>query len=454
MNGAGVSSVALLCLLPGMLAAQDKPPFKSDAACQQALRANKPLRAFTEGDLDIQNHVVYVQPLVSIYSGAKFTVYVEEYNLVRMAGFDITNGSITDRGVWPGYEGRLYFVFHDETTRKQAISAIKNCDRHLCAGADNADLLKYVMLEVFYSRTARTMQIRKSQYIAPVECTIVGQPSTNSKINEFREKFLMPDSDTVLSTYAPYNAVVGEENLTFKPWSVLLGDTRTLETSPGVLKITGTGTPLLFEVFESTAREAANEHATQEHLNSILARQRAAIPTPQQPLPIPPHKPGPAYSDRDFLVRDRSELWNGQRRLGLNIKGRGRVLGIYNYNAVTHTGMPIVAIAGQREQQPIVCTMGVGLEFPSGLKIGDSVLVEGSNYDKDTPLAATERQELASSERVGGPDIPHFKCTLRNLSDPTLHGITRSQWDPVCFNPSSAKPDSRLNEYCRSTSTD
>ena len=67
------------------------------------------------------------------------------------------------------------------------------------------------------------------------------------------------------------------------------------------------------------------------------------------------------------------------------------MLEIYNYNAVTHTGMPIVAIAGQRERQQIVCTMGVGLEFPSGVKIGDSVLVEGSNYDKDTRLTATER---------------------------------------------------------------
>ena len=123
MNGAGISSVALLCLLPGMLAAQNAPTFKSDASCQQAIRANKPIRAFTPGDLDIQSHVVYIQPLVSIYSDTKLTVYVEEYNLIRMAGLDVTNGLVTDRGMWPGYEGRLYFVYRDETARNQAIAA-------------------------------------------------------------------------------------------------------------------------------------------------------------------------------------------------------------------------------------------------------------------------------------------------------------------------------------------
>ena len=327
MNGAGVSSVALLCLLPSMLAAQNAATFKSDASCQQAIRANKPVRAFTPGDLDIQNHVVYIQPLVSIYSDTKLTVYVEEYNLIRMAGLDVTNGLVTDRGVWPGYEGRLYFVYRDETARNQAITAIKSCDRHLCSGSDDADLLKYVMLEVFYSRAARDMQIRKSQYIAPVECTILGQQSADNRMNEFKTKFVAADSDTILSSYAPYNAVVGEENLTFKPWSVLLGDTRALEAAPGLLRITATGTPLFFEIFESIARDATNEHATRTHLEAMLARQRAGIPAQQQPLPIPPHTPGPAYSDKDFLVRDQSEIWNGQRRLGQNIKGRGRVSG-------------------------------------------------------------------------------------------------------------------------------
>jgi len=210
--------------------------------------------------------------------------------------------------------------------------------------------------------------------------------------------------------------------------------------------------------------------------------ERQALPETKPPLPITKHmKPPGPYTDDDFLVGDYAEDYccgtlysthpsppaGSIRRTGLTIKGRGVVTSI---TPVQLDGWSaVVGIAGKRQHQPLICTFDSRAASPNdvpsfilnGVRVGDTVVVNGHSLDEDAPLNGSEMKESAEARQLAA-STPHFRCTLKNLSDPNLHvdryGSPRWEWDPRCqWNDGSPgwhpRPPqgSALDKYCSVT---
>lgn len=194
--------------------------------------------------------------------------------------------------------------------------------------------------------------------------------------------------------------------------------------------------------------------------------QRAAT-EPKPPLPVTKHMspPGP-YTDEDFLVGDLVQNYNGIRRTGLTIFGRGVATSITPIQ-VGSAWSAVVGIAGKRQHQSLFCTFNSRVTSPNDVprdilnraKVGDTVVVSGESLDENAPLDAPEKQEEAATKVIIG-STPHFECRLTNLSDPARHvdryGSPRFEWDPRCqsgYPPTFSRvgpwqPGSLLDKYC------
>jgi hypothetical protein len=168
--------------------------------------------------------------------------------------------------------------------------------------------------------------------------------------------------------------------------------------------------------------------------------ERQALPETKPPLPITKHmKPPGPYTDDDFLVGDYAEDYccgtlysthpsppaGSIRRTGLTIKGRGVVTSI---TPVQLDGWSaVVGIAGKRQHQPLICTFDSRAASPNdvpsfilnGVRVGDTVVVNGHSLDEDTPLNGSEMKERAEA-RQSAASTPHFRCTLKTYRTRTF----------------------------------
>lgn len=149
------------------------------------------------------------------------------------------------------------------------------------------------------------------------------------------------------------------------------------------------------------------------------------------------------HTDDDFLVMHFSKQTcvgcdMSVHRTGLRIKGRGVITSI-----TPAEGSWVVSISGKLQHQPLTCALKASgapsdLHFYFDVKVGDTVVVEGDD------VYGSKAEQMV---RDKFPSVT-FDCSLRNLSDPNLHGVTRGDYDPRCQVP-FIPPDSALFTYCR-----
>lgn len=147
------------------------------------------------------------------------------------------------------------------------------------------------------------------------------------------------------------------------------------------------------------------------------------------------------YTDRDFLVTHFSRVEctgcdPSHPGTLLRIKGRGVV------TSITPTDNTwVIGISGKLDHQPLMCKLNAQ-GAPSDLhsyfdgKVGDTVIVQGED-------AYGENWKL----RGKFPAVS-FDCSLQDISDPNLHGITRGDYDPLCQK-QFIEPGTDLFKYCR-----